>query len=82
MTGVQKSMLSRRSLNYVDLNSGVQSTQIFPNSSVLWDFPRKNVSFYDREFTLGLSINYVSMPEGGRGLQNAHGCSRWGGGCI
>ena len=30
----------------------------------------------------GPSINYVSMAEGGRGLPNAHGCSRGGGGCI
>ena len=28
---------------------------------------------------MGPSINYLSMAEGGRGLSNAHGCSRWGG---
>ena len=32
--------------------------------------------------SLGPSINYVSIEEGGRGQQNAHGCSRGGRGCI
>ena len=44
------------------------------------------LGIYKNVFALSLekgsSINYVSMPEGGRGLPNAHGCSRGGGGCI
>ena len=40
------------------------------------------ISFFKplKNLSLGSSINYVSMAEGDRGIQDAHGCSCGGGG--